>query len=301
MKADSSILPVIAVLGAVFLWGGSFAAAKTALSSLDPWTVVWFRMVLGVLVGLPFLKKFFRFHYCRKDLKYLVLMVLFQPCLYFLFEAYALTYTTSAQAGVIAASVPLLVSVGAWLLFSEKITFKTVFGLLISVAGVCVLTMSGSSSANAANPLLGNLLEICAMICTAGYMLLMKKMSSSYSPFALTFIQTLGGAVFFIPGAFRMNWSMHLSSSLIFSLLFLGCFVTLGAFGLYNYAISRIKASEASAYINLVPVVAVCLGWIFLGEALNPVQSVASVAVLFGVWISQGSGMRKKKLAVEVG
>lgn len=297
MKIDNNMLPVAAVLGAVFLWGGSFAAAKTALSSLDPWTVVWFRMVLGVCVAVPFLKRYFKFRLCKKDLKYIILMVLFQPCLYFLFEAYALTLTSSAQAGVIAASVPLLVSLGAWVFFSEKVTCRTVAGLLISVIGVGVLTLSGNVTANASNPFLGNALEVCAMICTAGYMLLMKKMSSDYNPFTLTFIQTLSGAVFFLPGAFRIDWTMNFSASLIFSLLFLGCFVTLGAFGLYNYAISRIKASEASAYINLVPVVAVFLGWVFLGEELNPVQSVAAAAVLAGVWLSQSRPEKKRVIA----
>lgn len=290
MKIDSNALPVAAILGAVFLWGASFSAAKTALSSLDPWSVVWFRMVLGALAAIPFARKFMRFSYCKGDWKYLLLMVLFQPCLYFIFEAYALTYTTSAQAGVIAASVPLLVSLGAWLFLSERITRKTVSGLLLSVFGVCGLTLLGDSSLSASNPLFGNLLEVFAMICAAGYMLLMKKLSSRYSPFALTIMQTVAGVVFFTPGAFKVDWSMHFSLSLLGSLLFLGCFVTLGAFGLYNYGISRISAAKASVFINLVPVVAVCLGWVVLGETLNPIQSIAAASVLAGVWISQNGG-----------
>ncbi len=299
MTRYSNFIPVAAILGAVFLWGASFSAAKTALSSLDPWAVMWFRMTSGTLAAAPFAIKYMSFAYRKGDWKYLLLMVLFQPCLYFLFEAYALTFTTSAQAGVIAASVPLLVSFGAWLFLSERITRKSVSGLLLSVAGVCCLTLAGDSTDSASNPLLGNLLEVCAMSCAAGYMLLMKNLSSRYSPFALTFLQTVSGAVFFTPGAFRVDWAMNFSASLVGSLLFLGVFVTLGAFGLYNFGISRISAAKASAFINLVPVVAVVLGWIVLGETLNPVQSVAAASVLAGVWISQNGGT-PDEVAVEV-
>lgn len=37
-------------------------------------------------------------------------------------------------------------------------------------------------------------------------------------------------------------------------------------------------------------VVAVVLGWVVLGETLNPIQSLAAASVLAGVWISQNGG-----------
>ena len=63
--------------------------------------------------------------------------------------------------------------------------------------------------------------------------------------------------------------------------------MTLGAFGLYNWGMSRLTASRASVFINLVPVFAVVFGWSLLGEALAPFQCAAALAVVGGVWISQ--------------
>lgn len=50
---------------------------------------------------------------------------------------------------------------------------------------------------------------------------------------------------------------------------------------------SRIPASRASVFINLVPVFAVMIGWGVLGELLSLYQCLAALAVIGGVWISQ--------------
>ncbi len=73
---------------------------------------------------------------------------------------------------------------------------------------------------------------------------------------------------------------------LILLLLFLGPCVSLGAFGLYNYGIRIISVSRASICINLIPVIAITLGWIFLGETLNLKQGIAAGIVIFGVVLS---------------
>jgi len=70
---------------------------------------------------------------------------------------------------------------------------------------------------------------------------------------------------------------------------FLGLFVTLGAFGLYNWGMSHVPASRASIFINLVPVNAVLIGWIVLGEALSSLQLLMAGVVLCGVVFSQRS------------
>jgi drug/metabolite transporter (DMT)-like permease len=94
--------------------------------------------------------------YRRGDWKLIGPMVLFQPCFYFLLESNALCFTTSSQAGIISAFVPILVAVGAWMMLAEPLGRGTLLGLFLSVAGVAVLSLSGRPDAAAANPLLGN-------------------------------------------------------------------------------------------------------------------------------------------------
>ena len=56
------------------------------------------------------------------------------------------------------------------------------------------------------------------------------------------------------------------------ALIYLGTLVTVIAYGLYNFGVSRIPVSQASAYINLIPVFAVILGFTILGERFTNQQ-----------------------------
>ncbi|EKD40497.1 MAG: protein of unknown function DUF6 transmembrane [uncultured bacterium] len=118
---------------------------------------------------------------------------------------------------------------------------------------------------------------------------MMIALSDRYNPWGLTALQIVAGAVFFLPGAYWLTripgegWTL----SLLLSLIFLGGFVTFGAFGLYNWGISHIRAAKASSFINLVPVVAVILGWAVLEESLSSRQCLAALAVIAGVMLSQ--------------
>ena len=285
------MLPLAALLTAVFLWGGSFAAMRLAVQAMHPLSVVWLRMIIALAVILPFAGRLNFDSYRRGDWKLMVPMVIFQPCLYFLLESNALRYTTSSQAGVISALVPLLVAVGAWLMLAEPVGRRTFAGLFLSVGGVAVLSVSGSADTSASNPLLGNGLELCAMASAAINMILVKRLSDRYNPWLLTALQLLAGSLFFSPGLVLLirNPSVDWTTALIFSIVYLGALVTLGAFGLYNWGMSRIPASQASAFINLVPVTAVVIGWMVMGESLNTVQCIAAAGVIVGVAISQRS------------
>lgn len=289
-------LPIAAIVAAVCLWGGSFSIMRVLVRTLSSWSVVWLRMAIGLLCVLPFRKKLYSVSYKKGDWKILLPMVLFQPCLYFFLESNALRFTTSSQAGVVSALVPLMVALGAWVFLSEAISRKTIIGLLLSIAGVVLLTIFGRADEQAANPVLGNLMEVGAMAAAAANMLIIKKLSHRYNPWALTALQTLAGFVFFMPGFFLLfqadpslwNWRI------ILSLVYLGAFVTLGAFGMYNWGMSRIPASSASVFINLIPVIAVFIGWIALQESLAPAQFFSALLVIGGVWLSQISWRRRR-------
>jgi drug/metabolite transporter (DMT)-like permease len=288
-KPSESILPVVAILVAVMLWGGSFAAMRLTLKALSPWTVMWIRMMTSIMILVPFAGKLRLRGYRAGDWRRLLPMALLQPCFYFLLESNALRLTTSSQAGVVAASVPLMVSLGAWLFLNEDLVRRTLVGLGLAMGGVVALTLLNPPGGQAADPILGNLMEMGAMICAAANLILVKQLSRRYNPWILTALQVVAGAIFFLPGLWLLMqvpaaaWTLPV----VTSLLFLGGLVTLGAFGLYNWGMSRIAASRASVFINLVPVFAVATGWGLLGESLSLAQCIAAAVVICGVWFSQ--------------
>ncbi len=283
------LAPRLAVLGAVLLWGASFSAMRAALADLHPWSVMWLRMVVALACILPMYRSIDLSMYRRGDWKLLIPAVILQPCLYFWFESAALGLTTSAQAGIISASVPLLVAVGAWVALREELTARTVWALLLSLAGVAVLSFSGQATETAPSPLLGNALELGAMVCAAANMILIRFLGRRYGAWTLTVMQVVTGCLFFSPGALRLLDvpTGTFDTQLVLILLFLGAGVTLGAFSLYNWAITRMPAGTASAHINLIPVVAVTCGFLFLGETMSMVQLAAAGVVLVSVLMTQ--------------
>ncbi len=288
------LLPLLCLTGAVAVWGTSFAATKVALDAFAPVTLIWLRMTIATTIVVALWRHIPKGRYLRGDWKWLLLMVVCEPCLYFLFEAYALKYTTSGQAGVIAALVPLLVAMGAWLFLSERLTSRIIAGLVISIGGVIALSLMGDATQHAPNPALGNILELAAMTCAAGYVLTLKHLTRRYSAWYLTGLQAIAGAIFFLPGVLLEQpqpWS-EISSYHWWVMLYLGTLVTLGAYGLFNYGVSQIPASRAALFINLIPVVAVVTGWGLLNESLTFWQLLVIVAILAGVYVGESQGRR---------
>lgn len=291
-----------ALTAAVLLWGGSFSAARTALTELSPLTLMALRTWFASLAILPFAGKLTprdgMLRAWRRDGRILLPTVLFQPCFYFLLETNALRFTTSSQAGVISSFVPLMVMVGAWLFLHERLSPRGSAGVLLSICGVAALTLMNGSGGKAEAVILGNMMELGAMVCAAANMLLIKKLSGRYNPWTLTMFQCFAGALFFSPGLLPLvRGGFGISRTSLFLVLYLGAPVSLGAFGLYNWGMSRTTASGASLFINLVPVTAVILGWLLLNETLSPIQILASAAVLAGVVISQETSLTRRRKA----
>ena len=288
-ELTSALIPYAALAAAAFFWGASFPATRFAVSLLDPQAVMFCRMAVACLIMAPFVRQLKPAAWSAKDLTLVIPMVLLQPCLYFLLESNALKLTTASQAGIISAAVPLLVALGAWLFLSEKITVKVVLGLVVSMAGVAVLTLQASPVRAGDNPFFGNCLEFGAMACAAGNMLLVKRLSRRYNTWTLTGLQFIAGLIFFSPGVVRLAGSPEnlLRFDLIGVLILLGAFASVGAFGLYNWSMARIPASRAAVFINLVPVIAVVLGWTLLNESLSLGQAGGAFLVGLGVLVSQ--------------
>ncbi len=289
MNSQNRWLPILSLVTAMVLWASSFIALKIAFTGYHPMIVILGRMVVGSLCFLFFYRQLRHISWRRADLKYLLFMAVCEPCIYFIFEAKALELTSASQAGLITAMLPLMVALGATLFLQERVSSQTITGFVLAIAGACWLSLAGEESASAPNPLLGNFLEFLAMVSATGYTLSMKHLSSRYSPLFLTAVQSWVGALFF--SLFLIHPDINAPTQLYpvpaLAVVYLGSFVTLGAYLCYNYGVSKIPASQASAFVNLIPVFTVILGFMILGERFSLWQYGASVLVLAGVFLSQ--------------
>jgi uncharacterized membrane protein len=127
----------------------------------------------------------------------------------------------------------------------------------------------------------------------------MKRLSKELHPFFLTGIQAFTGALFFAPvlllpsvQAAAVTWEG------VGAILYLGIVVSMGASGLYNYGVSRIPASQASAFVNLIPVFSIILSFLILDERLTSWRAVALAAAAPPGATSRGYSHRPRAFQV---
>lgn len=284
-------MPYLAIMSAMLLWSSSFIVLKLVFAVFNPMVVLFARMAiatlcLGVMVVM---RGGIRWDYRRGDWKWLLAMGLIEPCLYFLFEANALLYTSASQAAMVTPTLPFLAALGAHVFLNEKIRAKTWAGLALSAVGILWLTLSGRPDIHAPAPWLGNLLELFAMACSAAFVLIVKRLSPRYSPLFMTGAPAVLGCLWF--GAGLMLPGVHWPASFplwpSLWVVYLGAAVTLGAYGMHIWAISRVPVAVAASFNNLIPVLTVLIAWVALGETLNLNQGLACVVVFCGVLVGQ--------------
>lgn len=288
-----TFIPVVALLAAMLLWASSFVGMKIAVTGMHPLHAMALRMLTASVVLLPLagrLRGQAR-GYRRGDWLLLLLVALFEPCLYFLFESFALRLTYASQASMIAAMLPVMILLGARWRLKEKVSARTAFGFGLALGGAMWLSAAGKADeAYAPNPVLGNFLEFLGMSAAAVATILIKRLTERYSPHFLTAMQSVAGLLFFAPLSLAvagLPGRESVSAAALWAVLYLGVFVSLGAYGLWNYSLSKLPASRASAAINLIPVFSVIMAFAFIGERFTPQQYLAAGVVLVGVMITR--------------
>ncbi len=300
MAKNFNILGLFTIIFAMFIWGSSFIALKSAINDLGEYTVIFIRLLVASLCFLYFIKRFLKYDFTKDDIKYILLLAIFEPCLYFIFEAKALFYTSASQAGMITSLMPLITAMSAGYFLKEIISKQLIFGSLIAMIGAVWLSVQATTTTNAPNPMLGNFLEFCAMICAAGYTIVARYLVEKYSALFITAIQAFIGAIFFFP--FFVYELVFVDMNFTFEALawtvYLGVVVTLCGYGLYNFALTKIEASKAAMFVNLIPVFTLILAFLILEEKLSIEELIASATILSGVIISQISVKRLKRKKV---
>jgi len=290
LKHNINIKAYLALIAAIIIWGLSFVATKVALKGFTTFTLIFGRFGLAAVLFLALMPRYGFPRFTRKDHGMIFLTALFEPGLYFIFETFGLQYTTAPEASLIIAAIPISVLVLAYLLLGERSGFADLFGIVVSVLGIILLiTGSPDFSWDLSGHLLGDLLIIGAVITASLYITSARSLGKTYSAFEITSMQSIYGALFYLPAFLwefpRMKWSA-VSGASVGALVFLTLFATVGAFLCYNYALTKVPATRAAVFTNGIPVVTVVAACILIGEKLSLIQAGGGTLVLLGVCLT---------------
>jgi drug/metabolite transporter (DMT)-like permease len=287
-----SWVPHFALLAVV--WGSSFMFIKVALPELHPLYIAFFRVLLGAITLLIIVRVLgHRLPRDRKLWRHLAVVALLGNVIPFSLFAFGEQQVSSGIAGIWNATTPL-VMVPVMLLFfrSERMTKAKVAGLVIGFAGVMVVL--GVWAGVGEGTLLGHLLCFGAATSyafTAPYMrqhvagrdepgVVLAAGQISLATIELAIIAPIVAGL--PPNPLSLSWQV------IGSMLVLGALGTGLAFSL-NYRVIRIVGTSTMVMVTyLMPIVAVTMGVVVLGEHMDWYQPVGALIVLLGVAVAQG-------------
>lgn len=291
MVKKQEFLGMMAALAANIIFGFSFIFSKLALSVTEPLVILAVRFTVAFLVlNLLLLSGKIKISLKGKPKKRIFLMGICQPLLYFIFELYGLSLVSSALSGVIISLVPVAVMLLAVLWLREKPTAVQVICTALSIGGVAAISIL--SNDNSKNYTLGVILLVLAVICAAVFNVLSRGESANYSPFERTYVMFFLGAIGFnIIGLISMKGE-YFSEILrafskpqfIIAILYLSVISSLLAFLLYNYSTSKISVVQSSSFSNIITVVTVIAGVIFLKEIFSIIEYFICLLIVLSVW-----------------
>jgi drug/metabolite transporter (DMT)-like permease len=293
----SPVKTYTAIVMAMIFWAFSFIWFKMANETFRPITIVFFRLLISVILLSAFLLFTRGMVSIRKeDRKLFLLLALFEPFLYFLGESFGLTYISATTGSVIISTIPVFATLGAWLLFKERLRIINYAGIVISFIGVLVfiLDSEGTLSFN----IKGLLLMILAVFSAVGYNLTLSRLVGSYNPVFIVNVQNIIGAVLFLP-LFLITDLRHLNDTPFSLRQFipvaqLAVFASCGAFILFAYSVRNMGISRANIFSNCIPVFTAIFSFILLDEKLVARSIAGMVIVIAGLFMSQINGRRKK-------
>lgn len=273
-----------------FIFGFSFLFSKVALNVASPLVLLAWRFTVAfAAVNLIWLCGGSQLHLRGKRVGRLLLLGLFQPVLYFICENYGIKETTATFSAVMIALVPVAALVFEALFMGEKPTWLQTLFSVLSVAGVILMALL-TDEGGVIKPV-GVILLIGAVVTAVGFNVMSRKTAAEFSPFERTYVMFLLASVTFTllaVGENHQNLAALVTpvtnGSFLLALVYLGLLSSVGAFFLINYANTYLPLARTTVFSNVITVVSVFAGVVFLGDPFGLPAGVAAVMIVVGIW-----------------
>ncbi|MEL6601791.1 MAG: DMT family transporter [Cyanobacteria bacterium J06614_10] len=280
-----------------FLFAGSFVAGKYTTDEMGPLLITLLRYIIASLF-LQLLvwqqarqqqtaNQLIR-HASTTDKVCLFLLGTFGVMGYHFFFFSSLRYTAVANSAIINAFNPVVTGLLAAILLKEKLAMRNYVGGAIAITGVLILLTDGNLGRLLALQFNdGDLLMLCAVLCWAGYSILLRHLGKRYSGLAISYYGAIAGVVqlsiFVIPELAKTGWPT-LSLPAVLGVLYMGIGASGIGYLLFTLSTQRIGPTKSTSIVySGVPVWVALLAWLFFKEPITPWMVVSMAFILLGL------------------
>jgi len=287
---NKNILSHLALLSVAIIYGTNYSIAKGVMGSghISPIGFIFFRIIFGMIVFNIIHWFFVKEKTQRKDLWRFFLCGMLGIYINQIFFFKGL-------------SIPFIVLIVSGIIGQEKITFQKILGIIACATGAFVLILKGNSNTSIqTSSMLGDLYVFINSLSFALYLVVAKPLIARYHPFTLLrWIFTFGGiaALFTCTPAMLKTDFASFSISDYLGFFYVLIFTTLLAYLLNAFALSNLRSTTVSSYINLQPLIAGGIS-IWLGYDILTVTMIVAGALIFSgvLLVSRSKKLKSSKI-----
>ena len=272
------------------IWGGTFIAGRIAsLAMPAPSAALWRYVVACVALVLVVAWREGRLpRLSRPQWLGVTLLGATGVAAYNLFFMWGLERVPASRGSLIMALNPAIIMLGGALFYGEPLTRARVLGVVLALVGVTIVLGHGNPLGLFAGHVgWGEGALFGCVLSWAAYTLIGKRVLAGLSVIAATtYAALIGTAILVAANAITgdLGWPPA-SWRVALALLFLGVFGTAVAFVWFYDGVVAIGPARTAVFINLVPVFAIALGVLLLGERLEASMLVGGAIVVAGIYV----------------
>lgn len=276
------------MLFATIFWAGAFIAGKFSIGEFPVFSLVFFRFLIAtIIIFIILIKTEENWKITKQDLKTFLVLGVVGMVGYHVFFFLSLKYTTATNSSLIGATNPIVTTILACIFLKDKITYKNILGILLSLLGVILITTNGNVSVLFNMKFnIGDILMMVAVLCWATYGVLSKKVLEVYSPIKITSYVFLTCVIILIPLVILEKPWVYIPNTTFngwMSVIYMAIFPSVGGYLIQQMSIKKIGPTKTSLFINLVPVFSMILAFCILGESISIIKIIAGILIICGI------------------
>lgn len=279
---------VLAFFAIYVIWGSTYLLNKIVVQELPPFMLASVRFtVAGILIFIICKLMGISLAITKKQLRNCIIAGFLFLSIGNGFVVWALKYVDSGFAALEIAAQPLVILLLMRILQGKKIHPMSILGVMIGIVGIFLL-VSQKQVISRDNSVLGMAMIFMCMLSWAYASLFVAKADLPTNYFVNTGFQMFSAGIILMLGSLLIGevwtspteWSGPVQSSLLLLIIF-GSIV---AFTAFNYLLKVVSPEKVatSTYVN--PIIALILGWFFLGEEITAQSVIAAAVLLTGVY-----------------
>lgn len=270
------------------MWASAFTSARIIVADAPPLTALAIRFLISGLIGVGIARWMGQsWHLTRSQWIATLVFGLCQNALYLGLNFVAMQTIEASLAAIIASTMPLLVALGGWLVFGDKVRLLGAAGLVTGVIGVGLIMGSRISGGV---DLYGLILCVVGVLSLTVATMAVRGASAGGNLLMIVGLQMLIGSaslgiVALATESWAVNWNWPMALAFVYTTLVPG----LGATWVWFRLVNRIGAVRAATFHFLTPFFGVTIAALLLGEALQAYDVLGVAIIMLGILAVQMS------------